>query len=268
MKHSPINIKQITSSQNPEIKAITKLHSPKGRKAQGLFIAEGKRTLKTFADAQWKPLSIYATEDAYHDAVGIFDTQSISLFDDKKITLVSNEVMEKISSAKTPSGMLAVFHIPEQLELNQLSSGVALTRIADPGNMGTLIRSAAAFGKKTVVAIEGCDPWSPKTVQASAGTIAFVNIFQISWDELVKNKRDLSLVALIVQNGKQPSELNLENALLVVGSEAHGIPDKWIKQCDEKMTLPMPGKTESLNAAIAGSIALYATSTSCSSSET
>ena len=262
MKHSPMDIKQITSSQNPEVKAIAKLHTVKGRKTQGLFIAEGKRALQTFTDAGWEPLSIYATENNYHTAVGIFDSQAISLFDEEKITQVNDEVMGKISAAQTPSGILAVFHIPKQLPFDQLSSGIVLTRIADPGNMGTLIRSAAAFGKKTIINIESCDPWSPKVVQASAGTIALAHIFQITWEELTTNKNNLSLVALVVKDGKKPSDLELQNALLVVGSEAHGIPDAWLKQCDQRMTLPMQGAAESLNAAVAGSIALYATSSS------
>ncbi len=257
-----MNIKQLTSSQNPEVKAVTKLQSAKGRKTQGLFIAEGKRTLQTFADAGWKPISVYSTEDNYHTAVGIFDTHSMSLFDENKITHVTDEIMGKISAAKTPSGMLAVFEIPEPLSLSQLSSGIVLAKINDPGNMGTLIRSAAAFGKKTVVTIEGCDPWSPKVVQSSAGTIAQINIFQIKWDTLIQNKENFTLTALVVKDGKAPDELDLSNSLLVIGSEAHGIPEQWIKQSAQCLTLPMSGAAESLNAAIAGSIALYAASTS------
>ncbi|MEX0672219.1 MAG: RNA methyltransferase [Candidatus Babeliales bacterium] len=252
-----MNIKEITSSTNPEIIAVTKLHSPKGRKARNLFIGEGKRTLQTFAQAGWKPKNIYATEQAYHEAVGIFDSQSTSFFDEKKITLVSNDVMQKISASKSPSGIVAIFAIPEEPSLVTLSAGIVLANITDPGNMGTLLRSAAAFGKKTVVIIEGCDPWSPKVVQASAGTIAHLNIFQISWDTLTENKGDLNLIALIVKDGKKPSELALAKSLLIVGSEAHGIPQEWLALCDHRMTLPMPGNAESLNAAIAGSIALY-----------
>jgi RNA methyltransferase, TrmH family len=123
--------------------------------------------------------------------------------------------------------------------------------------MGTLIRSCAAMNYKTVVCIKGTDPWSPKVVQASAGTIGMVNIFQVTWDELIQNKQNLNLCALVVSGGNKPQDIDLSNTLLVVGSEAHGIPDEWLGQCEQKLTLPMPGKTESLNAAVAGSIALY-----------
>ena len=105
--------------------------------------------------------------------------------------------------------------------------------------------------------IEGVDPYSPKVVQASTGTIGMISLFQWSWQELLKNKGNLSLIALAVSGGKSPSEVTADNTLLVIGSEAHGIPKEWIEKCDDTLTLPMPGATESLNAAVAGSIALY-----------
>jgi TrmH family RNA methyltransferase len=123
--------------------------------------------------------------------------------------------------------------------------------------MGTLIRSAIAMGIKSVVIVEGTDPWSPKVIQASAGTIIQANVFQIGWDQLIKNKKNLKLCALVVKGGKKPNQIDFKDILLVVGNEANGIPDNWLSKCEEKMTLPMPGNTESLNAAIAGSIALY-----------
>jgi TrmH family RNA methyltransferase len=123
--------------------------------------------------------------------------------------------------------------------------------------MGTLIRTAAAMDVKTVICIESTDPWSPKVIQASAGAIAQVNIISMNWHDLIAAKKDLPLFALVVDSTKKPEEVTNRNCLLVIGSEAHGIPAEWISDCDEKVTIPMPGKTESLNAAIAGSIAMY-----------
>ena len=113
------------------------------------------------------------------------------------------------------------------------------------------------MNKKTVIVIEGVDPWNPKVVQASAGTIGLVTIFQLSWQQLLKNKKTHKLCALVISNGKKSEDIDFKNMLLIVGSEAHGIPPAWIDQCEEKLTLPMPGRLESLNAAVAGSIALY-----------
>jgi len=78
-----------------------------------------------------------------------------------------------------------------------------------------------------------------------------------SWDMLLKNKGTVKLIAMVVAGGKKPNEMYFDNFLLVIGSEAHGISEKQIKDCDEKLTIAMPGKAESLNAAVAGSIAMY-----------
>ena len=164
--------------------------------------------------------------------------------------------MEKISTTKTPSGYLAVFTIPKQPQPT-VERGIVLANITDPGNMGTLMRSAAAMNIKTVVVVDGVDPWSPKVVQASAGSVGTLTIYQCSWQELLKHKQEKKLCALVVKNGKAPQEHELNDVFLVIGNEAHGIPSDWLNDCELKCTLPMPGKTESLNAAVAGSIALY-----------
>lgn len=243
-------MKLIISLTNPEVKTVVSLHMPKYRKALNLFIAEGIRTCKTLLEAGHEPYRIYATAAMFPDAL---ETAG----NDRAITEVTPEVMEKMSTATTPSGILMVFHIPPTPALATLTPGLVLAQIHDPGNMGTLMRTAAALNVKTVICIEGADAFSPKVVQASAGTIGYLNIFQISWPSLLEHKQNLQLCALVVKDGMNPSELNLANSLLIVGSEAHGIPEEWIQECDQKLTLPMPGHAESLNAAVAGSIALY-----------
>lgn len=171
--------------------------------------------------------------------------------------MVSTSIMERISPSSTPSGILAVFPIPPKPAASQVGAGLVLAQVADPGNMGTLIRSCAAFGYRSVVVVGGCDPFSPKVIQATAGSIAHVTIFRWSWSELLAHKGDLSLCALVAQGGKSPKEVPLLQTLLVVGNEAHGISSEWITDCDAAITLPMCGEIESLNAAVAGSIALY-----------
>ncbi len=240
---------KITSVQNPLIKKITALHTKKGRQEQQVFIAEGKRICATLIATGMRPKYFFTTEK-------MFDITGKLLPNYETLTMVTDNVMKKISTTKTPSGILGVFEIPYQKETT-LEKGIVLAQITDPGNMGSLIRSAAAFGLNTVVCIDSCDPWSPKVVQATAGTIALINLHQITWKELLQNKKDLQLSALVVSGGKKPVDLQNKNCLLVIGSEAHGIPKDWQKDCKQKVTLPMPGKIESLNAAVAGSIALY-----------
>ena len=165
--------------------------------------------------------------------------------------------MKKMSTATTPSGLLGVFKIPPAPKIEYLGPGLVLAQISDPGNMGTLIRTALACGKQTIVIVEGTDPWSPKVVQASAGTIAQARIFNLDWKTLVAQKKTLKLYGLVVHNGKNIHTIDRNHALIVVGNEAHGLPKEWAHNCDDLITLPMPGGTESLNAGVAGSIAAY-----------
>lgn len=242
-------IKEINSTENSLVKRVVQLHSAKHRDKHQEFIAEGFRTISTLITAGSKLITLFTTEEFLYDAQQIAE--------DKQIVIVPDNVLKKISCAVTPSGLLATFAIPQQPDLKTLGSGIVLAQLSDPGNMGTLIRTAAAMNKKTVVCVESVDPYNPKVVQASAGAIGVVSLFCVSWAEIVAHKNYLRLCALVATEGDHPEEIDLNNTLIVVGNEGAGIPAAWIAQCDEKITLPMPGNFESLNAGVAGSIALY-----------
>lgn len=244
--------KTITSLQNERIKSVTALHLAKYRDAQQQFIAEGIRVIKTLLETSIKLEQLYLLDYAAIEPIR-------TLVDDEKIFIVSPEVMKKISTTTAPSGILGVFAMPPACTSEELTDGIVLAEIADPGNMGTLMRTAAAMGKKSMVLVGGVDPWNPKVIQASAGTIGLLSLFMLSWEQLLAaaKQQNLNLIALVVKGGKDPATLSFKNSLLVIGSEAHGLPESWIASCADTMTIPMPGHTESLNAAIAGSIAMY-----------
>jgi TrmH family RNA methyltransferase len=242
-------MKRIDSIHNQEIKQVAALAHSKSRYEQKRFIAEGQRVIATFIEHGWKPLALYATDTTFESA------QTVA--PDFPITLVSESVMRKISQASSPSEFLAVFSIPFLPTTSTLTPGLVLANLADPGNVGTLIRTCAAMNVRTVVMVEGVDPWSPKVVQASAGALAMVTIVSVQWHELVASKGALKLYALVAQGGSTFAAVNAQNALLVVGNEARGISQEWLSHCDGAITIAMPGNTESLNAAVAGSIALY-----------
>ncbi len=242
-------MKTIISRTNDDIQFISTLHKEKNRLIHQLYIAEGIRTCKTLIDAGNVTKRVYVLEALLPEAQKLVDEQFI--------TVVTEPVMEKISATKTPSGLLGVFRMPPEPTLENVTSGLVLAQISDPGNMGTLIRSCAAMGCSTVVIIDGTDPWSPKVVQSSAGAVGKVQIVQTTWEMLVEHKGNYKLCAMVVANGSTPEHINFSNTLLVVGNEAHGIPDKWVRDCDAEVTIPMPGDVESLNVAVAGSIGLY-----------
>lgn len=240
-------MKIITSKQNAEIKALCALHHSKYRASEQKFLAEGLRTINTLM-TRYKPVQLYMTEEVY--------AQHNGSYDDNIITLVAHDVMEKISTTEHASGIVGLFNIPPAPD-RTLTKGLVLANITNPGNMGTLIRTAAAMNCTTVVVVDGVNPWHPKVIQATAGTIALVDIFELSWEQLLHKKNKLRLCGLVVNGGQDSNILRNDDLLLVVGNEATGIPDAWLKNCPLTCTLTMPGNTESLNAAVAGAIALY-----------
>lgn len=242
-------IKTINSLTNPAIKKVVTLHTAKGRSLHQEYIVEGLRSLTSYAHTGLLPIELYCVEDM------IPHTQE--LFKKTVTTVVPPHVMAKLSTSQNPAGMLAVFVLPPLPKPERLTSGIVLAQIQDPGNMGTLIRSAVGLGYKSVVIIEGCDPYSPKVIQATAGTLPHAQVFTWSWQELIKHKKNLKLCALVLDDTKHASTYPASTTLFVVGNEAQGLPQAWIDECDITMTIPISPQAESLNAAVAGSIALY-----------
>jgi TrmH family RNA methyltransferase len=241
-------MKKISSRQNPQIMSAAALHTSKERTKQQRFIAEGMRTCMALIASPIKLAQLYVREDLLHT----IPTE----IEDHYITVVTEPVMEKLSAATTSSGIVGVFFIPENPPAASLTPGLVVANITDPGNMGTLIRTCAALNIQSVVVVEGVDLWNPKVVQASAGTLGNVTLFSMSWEQLCAAKKDIPLAALVVSGGKSVGK-EYNKSLLVVGNEAHGIKPEWLARCEQQITIPMPGNAESLNAAVAGSIALY-----------
>lgn len=239
----------ISSVANDQVKHVVNLHDKSYRHQHGQFIAQGTRACSELLE-QFEPVVIYMTEDYYATP----DSKLLSNF--SNLVGVSQHVMDKMSSAKQASGILAIFAIPQAKSLPQSGPGLVLSQISDPGNLGTLIRTAAAMNIKEIILIECTDPYSPKVIQSTAGCMTSVNLYQTSWQNLQAHKH-LELCALVVTGGQTPNQINLKNKFLVVGNEAHGLSAQQVLACQQALTIPMPGHAESLNAAIAGAIGLY-----------
>jgi len=241
-------MKIITSVHNDQIKHLINLSKKAYRKTHQQFLVEGTRAYTELMQLQ-TPIMIYMTENYYNNNPDLS-------FDTIITTIISDHIMEKISHATTPSGICAVFNIPPTQPLPLHGPGIILVDVSDPGNMGTLIRTAAAMKIKEVIIIGGVDPYSPKVIQSTAGCLTAVNIYQTTFENIIAHDK-LNLCALVVKDGQAPDKINLTNSFLVVGSESNGLSSEQIIACQDTMTIPMPGQAESLNAAIAGSIALY-----------
>lgn len=236
----------VTSTDNPLVRRLLRLHDARHRRTDGLFLAEGRRVIDALLCAGYRT-----------DTVMVRDGEEVPPHW-PEVRGVSARVLDKLSQTSTPSGYVAAFAPPPALPLDRAAGGLVLAEIGDPGNLGTLIRSAAAFGIKQVALVGGADPYAHKVVQATAGALAAVAIHQIAVaDGLNALVGGATLCALVVSGGIDPDALAPTARWLVVGSEAHGIRAEWLPACSERLTLPMPGQVESLNAAVAGAIACY-----------
>lgn len=235
----------ISSQQNDRIKAVRRLHQAKERLLTGRTVLEGPHLLEAALAGGVVPEVVF---------VGEGDLQPEA---DTEVITVTEPVLDAIAPTETPRGPIAVIPIPKPAAL-QAENTVVLWEVATPGNVGTLIRTAAAFGWK-VARHGGADPWSPKVLRAGAGAHFAVPISDIE-DVAELRNAGLAPVATVSAGGVSPDALELSGpTALLVGNEAAGLPDDVVSASEASLTIPMDGP-ESLNAAVAGSIAMYALS--------
>lgn len=231
------------------IKQIASLRQQKFRKELGLFVVEGRKMTEELLHSDFETVGLYAT-DAFIEAYP-------SLADAEP---VSEMQMEQMSGQNTPPGILAVVRIPQKGIIKTTSRLVlALDGIANPGNMGTLIRTAEWFGIHDVVCSSDCvELWNPKTVQATMGSLFRMKVWSTDLPTYLKQaKADGSSIYGALLDGENLFQMqNKPEGILVIGSESHGIRADVLPCITHPVTIPRVGgsATESLNAAVAGAI--------------
>ncbi len=236
----------IESTQNPLVKRLFALRKKAERSRQQRFLVEGKRAITGFFDHGWQAETLLIRSD--RDCPADWAAQDNFA--------VSAAILDKLSSHKQDSGYMAEFAIPAATAVDLAAGGLILHGIADPGNCGTLIRSAAAFGWQQVLLLASVDPYAPKVIQSTVGALAAVRIIVADEGQsLAAFAGQAPLAGLVIAGGQDPRHMAALPRWLVVGSEAHGIPADELPFCDELISIPMHGTVESLNAAVAGSIA-------------
>ena len=239
---------RIESTSNERIKAVRRLSRRRDRRRANQALIEGPNLVEAALGAGLVPTEIYTTGGGV-----VVDRCEAA---GSLITEVSTRVLEAISTTVEPQDPVGVISIPEPHGLEVRRTVVAV-EISDPGNVGTLIRSAGALGWQ-VALIGGADPWSPKVLRASAGVqLSHPAVTVQELEQLVGV--GLHPVAAAVSGGIDPESLETDRPIaLLIGNEAHGLPDSVVDQCAASVTIPMPGDVESLNAGIAGAVAMYA----------
>ena len=233
-----------------QISFIKSLHQKKIRKEQGLFIVEGLKSIQEFINSEYLFDSVYCTENLMLK----LDNLSRKI----KPVIISESELSRISTLSTPQAILAVVQIPKHTEINikklDRSFFLALDGVQDPGNLGTIIRTADWFGLNTILcSMDTAEVYNPKVVQASMGSLSRVNIIYTDLGVLFSQINIPVYGALL--DGKSIYETDFGQAgIILLGNEGNGISKELAEKINYPITIPRFGKAESLNVAISASI--------------
>ncbi len=247
----------ITSTSNARVKWIRKLQSQrKARAAEKAFILEGRRQGEEVLRTQAPLKAVFYTNRFEQAQAGLLqDLMALGA----PAALVSEGVMRACSSTETPSGLLMVAPFPDTPLPQPLSLAVLVDRLADPGNMGTLMRTSLAAGVEAFFVAGGSvDVFNPKVVRAAAGAHLRLPVEEVPYRELPLRLGELTIYLASSQEGVPYSQVDWRQpCALVIGGEAHGVSPQVEQVADEAVHIPMPGKTESLNAAVSAAVILF-----------
>ena len=231
------------------IKQIVSLRQQKFRKELGLFVVEGRKMVEELLHSGFETVGLYATEVFLKDYPAFSNAEPV------------NEVpLQQMSGLDTPPGILAVVKIPQQGEIKTQSRYVlALDGIANPGNMGTLLRTAEWFGIRDVVCSMDCvELWNPKVVQATMGSLFRVKVWTTDLAAYLRHAQSegKAVYGALLEGMNLFQQKEKPEGIIVIGSESHGIRTEVLPCITHPVTIPRVGdsKTESLNAAVAGAI--------------
>jgi TrmH family RNA methyltransferase len=244
---SPYKLNMLSKSQ---ISFIKSLHQKKYRKEQGIFIIEGIKSIVEFIPSAYQIHSIYFLAE-YQSLLPKLPS-NIKLFE------VNNAELEKISTLQAPQGILALVHIPETVVFDKklLANNftLVLDGIQDPGNLGTIIRTADWFGFQNVIcSANTVEVYNPKTVQATMGSLCRVKVVYQDIAELIKGSTIPVFGAML--NGDSLYEIQWgTEGIVILGNEGQGVSTEIIKLIDHPVTIPRVGEAESLNVAVSAAI--------------
>lgn len=226
-----------------QIKRILHLQQKKYRKQYGQFFVEGQKVIRELLDSDFILEELYVTEDIFKDI--------------KSRVLISEADLKKMSALTNPNNSLAVFRFAEAQEIDHQNLIVALDKIRDPGNLGTIIRLCDWFGISELVCSEDCvDAYNPKVLQATMGSITRVNITYLNLEDFISTAK-VPVFGTFME-GSSIYKTNLpQRGIIVMGNEANGISTEIEKLITDKITIPRFGNdTESLNVATATAIVM------------
>lgn len=259
-------VKTVTSLTNPLVKSLRALHLKKHREETGLFLAEGLQLVRYAIAANWKIETLVCAAGGLDDSA-VAEAAAQTKSSGGTVLQVPAAVLAKIARRNNPQAVLGVFRqrFGSLAKTGKPNGGsglwVALERIRDPGNLGTIIRTADAVGAEGIVLIgESCDPFSSESVRATMGSIFHVPVVRASESDFIDHA-GTSPTRLIGTH--LTGTLDYRKAdyrppcVLVMGNEQKGLSDALAGACDHLVRIPMAGRAESLNLAIATGLMIY-----------
>jgi TrmH family RNA methyltransferase len=247
----------ITSSSNPKVKWVRNLQAnrrERWRKKQ--FVMEGVRLAQEVIDAGIKTELVFHTDQL--NARGRGQVNQLARLG-AEVHLVSDSVMATCSDTENPPGLLLVVPFQELPVPANMTLSLVVDRIADPGNLGTMIRTAWAAGAEALFLTKGCvDPYNPKVVRAAAGAHLRLPILQDTPEKILERLSGMEIWLAEKGEGSAYSEVDWQGpSAVIIGSEAHGVRDELRSRVDKRVHIPLHEEVESLNAAIAAGIILF-----------
>ena len=253
----------ITSKDNEFIKHLKRLKEKKYREEYGEFIVEGAKMIQEAIDEKAKIKHIIVCDDCKTQET--FSSEFLYAIAKFNCVYVTEKIFASITDVMNPQGILAVIdkeNKNEEIDYNA-NLFLILDNIQDPGNMGTILRTADSVNLKQIIVAKGtADCYNPKVVRSTMGAIFRVKV--IECEDLKKvikemKKRKIKVYATDLQTDKSIYDVDYKKSAIVIGNEANGVSKEILDLADQKIKIPMVGKTESLNAAVATGIILYET---------
>ena len=261
----------ITSRDNTNVKLLTKLlTSKKARNESGLFVLEGVRICADTIEEAWNKnieiVAFFYTSDAVEKYQDYINNSWINNIDDLKKFCISNELAGKISGENTSQGVFIIAKKVDKVltknNINPHGKYVVLNHLQDPGNVGTMLRTADAVGADGVILTnQCCDLYNPKVVRSTMGSLSRINIYIENSFETVCNvlkESGITTMAAVISDGVSVVEQSFDiPCAVVIGNEGNGLSADDAAFCDTKITIKMNGNVNSLNAAMAGTIIMW-----------
>ena len=241
---------KISSRKNPLLQQVKKLLSSRSeRRKTGLFVADGTKLLEE-AVRYWPGLETVILSEGVEAQVP----------EGVRVVRVPEDVMAYISPMEAPQGALFLGRMPEKREFVPKKGMLILDGVQDPGNVGTILRTADAMDVP-VVLLEGCaDPWSWKVIRSTMGAVFRTPVLQASWEEVLSGCRNAGIpigVTALSDRAVDIRTANLAEMALVIGSEGRGVRKEILENADQELIIPMNPHCESLNAAVAATIVMW-----------